>query len=91
MHADLTPTNILLRRDSSTVCGVQVKVGRPVEAVCCASRKLLMLTADVLLLLRLCPRAQIADFGLSMVIDEGRSHLSGRMCGSPFYVAPEVR
>ncbi|KAG2447354.1 hypothetical protein HYH02_007683 [Chlamydomonas schloesseri] len=34
--------------------------------------------------------AKIADFGLSVMIPKHLTHLSGRRCGSPFYIAPEV-
>ena len=55
VHSDLTPNNILLKRDPSAQCGLSVKV---------------------------------ADFGLSVVVPDSRTHLSNRLCGSPFYIAP---
>eukprot|EP00198_Chlamydomonas_reinhardtii_P007667 XP_001697004.1 predicted protein [Chlamydomonas reinhardtii] len=57
VHSDLTPNNILLKRDPSAQCGLSVKV---------------------------------ADFGLSVVVPDSRTHLSNHRCGSPFYIAPEV-
>ena len=55
VHSDLTPNNILLKRDPSAQCGLSVKV---------------------------------ADFGLSVVVPDSRTHLSNHRCGSPFYIAP---
>ncbi|KAG2453508.1 hypothetical protein HYH02_001728 [Chlamydomonas schloesseri] len=57
VHSDLTPNNILLKRDPAARCGLSAKV---------------------------------ADFGLSVIVPDSRTHLSNRLCGSPFYIAPEV-
>ncbi|KAG2453507.1 hypothetical protein HYH02_001727 [Chlamydomonas schloesseri] len=57
VHSDLTPNNILLKRDPAARCGLSAKV---------------------------------ADFGLSVIVPDSRTHLSNHRCGSPFYIAPEV-
>ncbi len=36
-------------------------------------------------------RAKVADFGLSIIMDDQQSHVSNLKVGTPFYLAPEVQ
>ncbi len=36
-------------------------------------------------------RAKVADFGLSIMMDDHQSHVSNLKVGTPFYLAPEVQ
>ncbi|PNH02056.1 putative LRR receptor-like serine/threonine-protein kinase [Tetrabaena socialis] len=100
VHGDLKPDNVLLSSDArhKDQCAEQVMEaaansasGSPSLGLgpgrCISGRGLGSSTGDTLPLKLV---AKVADFGLSLPLQEGATHTSHRFQGTPLYCAPEV-